>query len=43
MATMSNWEKVEKPQMKREDCAIFYDDMNGPREREFPMLLGRVA
>lgn len=40
MATMSDWGKVEEPQAKREDSSLFYEDMSGFREREFPMLLG---
>lgn len=39
MATMSDWEKVEEPRAKT-DSALFYQDMGGSREREFPMLLG---
>lgn len=40
MATMSEWEKSEKPQAKTEDNASFYKDLSDSREQEFPMLVG---
>lgn len=40
MATMSDWKKIEEAQSKTDDNALFYEDMNASREREFPMLLG---